>query len=487
MGKALYRKYRSRSLDEIVGQEHVTSILKNAISQDRIGHAYLFTGPRGVGKTSIARILAHEINQLPYTDESTHLDIIEIDAASNNGVDDIRDLREKVTLAPTSAKRKIYIIDEVHMLSKPAFNALLKTLEEPPEHVVFILATTDIDKLPDTIISRTQRYSFRQASLTDIVINLERIVKAEKIEIDKAALELIATYSGGSYRDSVSLLDQLATIHSSDKKIIASDIELALGLASSTAIIQLLGSLTSKDFAATMSQLQQLFTQGIQPTIIATQLIQSIQSSIEEFVALLPLVKELISVKQSSMPEALLLAILGTFASEHTQPTNQTKAAVVSAPSTTVVEIPALAIKATQKHPKDNLVASVEAKPADATNVKMAKEKTEKIALPEKSIDSTLDWPMIIKDLSNLSIGLRTVIGKCSFTDTDNTVIVYARNEFYKKKLDTPKYRQELTSLLRDKTGKDWDFDFKPTTAPMKNQTIASVAAIMGGGEEVTL
>ena len=138
MGHALYRKYRSKSLDEIVGQSHITRILKRAIERDKIAHAYLLTGPRGVGKTSIARILAHEINHLPYTDESTNLDIIEIDAASNNSVEDVRDLRDKVQIAPVAAPKKVYIIDEVHMLSKSAFNALLKTLEEPPEHVVFI-------------------------------------------------------------------------------------------------------------------------------------------------------------------------------------------------------------------------------------------------------------------------------------------------------------------------------------------------------------
>ena len=150
MSQALYRKYRSRSLDEVLGQDHVTNILRRALEQGKIAHAYLLTGPRGVGKTSVARILAHEINQLPYDEEASHLDIIEIDAASNNGVDDIRALREKAQVAPVSAPKKIYIIDEVHMLSKPAFNALLKTLEEPPAHVVFILATTDADKLPAT-------------------------------------------------------------------------------------------------------------------------------------------------------------------------------------------------------------------------------------------------------------------------------------------------------------------------------------------------
>lgn len=488
MGKALYRKYRSRSLDEIVGQEHVTTILKNAITQDRIGHAYLFTGPRGVGKTSIARILAHEINQLPYSDESTHLDIIEIDAASNNGVDDIRDLREKVTLAPSSAKRKIYIIDEVHMLSKAAFNALLKTLEEPPEHVVFILATTDIDKLPETIISRTQRYSFKQASKTDIIMNLERIVKAEKLAIDSDALAIIAEHSGGSYRDSVSLLDQLAVIHSSDKKIVAADIEAALGLASTQVITELLDTLQQKNFSATISLLQKLISQGIQPTTIATQLIQAIQSSITIYAPLLPLTGELISVKQSAMPEALLLAVLGIFTSHETTSTPQTKAVSAATTSTTVAEIPALVKKATQKKPKDNLVPPAQLKeeiPTDSI-LQNSSNKTPHIA-EEAFVGSTLDWSVILKDLSSLSIGLRTVINKCDFANSDDTVIVYARNEFYVKKLDTPKYRQELTDLLRDKTTKEWELDLKPIQAPSKNQTIASVTAMMGGGEEVTL
>ena len=177
MGQALYRKYRSKKLAEIVGQEHVTKTLDNSIKTNSLSHAYLFSGPKGVGKTSIARILAHEVNELPYTDESIHLDIIEIDAASNRRIDEIRDLREKVHIAPTSAKYKVYIIDEVHMLTKEAFNALLKTLEEPPAHVIFILATTEAHKLPETIVSRTQRFTFKPIDNAQAVGHLRSIAK----------------------------------------------------------------------------------------------------------------------------------------------------------------------------------------------------------------------------------------------------------------------------------------------------------------------
>ena len=278
MGKALYRKYRTRTFEETIGQEHVTKTLREAIKQGRVSHAYLLTGPRGVGKTSIARILAHEINELPYEDDSTHIDIIEIDAASNRRIDEIRELRDKVNIAPTSAKYKVYIIDEVHMLTKEAFNALLKTLEEPPAHVVFILATTDAHKLPETIVSRTQRFSFKPVDKPRVVEHLRSISKTEGIKVSDDALELLAEHGEGSFRDSISLLDQ-ASNQNGELKL--SDVQSLLGIPSQTSIDHLIELLSaSKDSTAIMHALNELYNQGFQAASIAKQLARSIRAQL---------------------------------------------------------------------------------------------------------------------------------------------------------------------------------------------------------------
>lgn len=217
------RKWRPQRFDELVGQEHITTTLKNALKSNRLAHAYLFTGPRGVGKTTTARILAKAINCLNPTDyepcnqcqicksisDFQSLDIIEIDGASNRGIDDIRNLRESVKYAPTLGKYKVYIIDEVHMLTKESFNAFLKTLEEPPSHTIFIFATTDIHKVPLTIISRCQRFDFRRISLNTIKDQLKKIADAENIKINDQALTIIAKKSDGAMRDAQSLFDQV--------------------------------------------------------------------------------------------------------------------------------------------------------------------------------------------------------------------------------------------------------------------------------------
>lgn len=337
MGQALYRTYRSKKLSEIIGQEHITQALSNALTKGLIAHAYLLTGPRGTGKTSVARILAHEINNLPYTDDGSHLDIIEIDAASNRRIDEIRDLRDKVHIAPTSAKYKIYIIDEVHMLTREAFNALLKTLEEPPAHVIFILATTEVHKLPETIISRTQRFTFRPIEQAKVIKHLREIAGKEKIVIDDEALALIAVHGEGSLRDSTSLLDQIRTI---DRPVVAADIEAVLGIASVAIISQIVTAVETHDAGQTVQLLGQLHAQGASPVQTAKQLGELLR---EQFIAnestlphaaVINLLSKLLDVPASSDPRNYLEIILLDVALSQ-RPANPSSAVGTSASTTT--------------------------------------------------------------------------------------------------------------------------------------------------------
>ena len=242
--QALYRKYRPSTLEDVIGQDVVIKILKNAIITNKIGHAYLFSGPRGIGKTTIAKAVAKTVNCLDLKDgvscekcdncksinEGFNPDIIEIDAASNNGINEIREIKSKINLVPSVLKYKVYIIDEVHMLSTEAFNALLKTLEEPPEHIIFILATTDVQKVPSTIISRCQCFDFHRISVKDIVERLKYIAKCEKIDVAEEVLSRIAFLSDGGLRDSIGMLDKLTSY--SNKKINIDDFEKINGIVS---------------------------------------------------------------------------------------------------------------------------------------------------------------------------------------------------------------------------------------------------------------
>lgn len=314
MGMALYRKYRPKSLADVVGQDPIISTLKNALKKDALSHAYLFTGPRGVGKTSIARILAHEINKLPYTDDQTHLDIIEIDAASNRRIDEIRELRDKIHIAPTSSKYKVYIIDEVHMLTREAFNALLKTLEEPPAHAIFILATTEAHKVPETITSRAQRFSFRPILNADVVSHLQSIAKKEGITVSDDALELLAEHAKGSFRDSINLLDQLSA---TSKTITAKNVQEALGTASMTQITVLQDAFDNKNPSQLMQTLQDSRIEGLHAGEIANKLMQAFRERIQQnpteylHSQVLQLLQELLLVQTQSDPYvALELALL---------------------------------------------------------------------------------------------------------------------------------------------------------------------------------
>ncbi|MCD6117962.1 DNA polymerase III subunit gamma/tau [bacterium] len=272
--RVLARKWRPQTWDDLLAQEHVTRTLRNAIETGRLAHAYLFSGPRGVGKTSAARILAKALNcehgptSTPCNQcsacreisEGRNVDVFEIDGASNNGVDEVRNLRENVRYAPAQGKYKIYIIDEVHMLTVQAFNALLKTLEEPPENVLFIFATTEPHKIPPTIISRCQRFDFRRIPVKDIIQNLEHICIEEGIEIEKEALEIIALKGDGSMRDSQSLLDQMISYH--NEKITAEHVIQGLGLIKRERYFELTNAILQKDTAKGFDIVEEIIRNG---------------------------------------------------------------------------------------------------------------------------------------------------------------------------------------------------------------------------------
>ncbi len=301
---ALYRKYRPKTLKEVIGQESITRPLENSLKSGKISHAYLFTGPRGTGKTSVARIFAHEINHFPYELEDSYLDIIEIDAASNTGVDNIRELREKAAIAPSKGKYKVYIIDEVHMLSKSAFNALLKTLEEPPEHVIFIMATTDAHKVPITISSRSQVYTFHLAPAEVMMSHLRKIADLENLKISDPALKIIVRRGGGSFRDSLSLLDQISSLSDGKTELSEKTVLDAFGLPADEAINSLLKSYSSQNLPEISESLKNILNSGIKPETLAEEIIKKILASpTPEF---LPLLEKLPSVS-APFPEAKLL------------------------------------------------------------------------------------------------------------------------------------------------------------------------------------
>lgn len=343
---ALYRQARPTTFDEVVGQEHVKEVLLSAIRTGRLAQAYLFSGPRGVGKTSSARLIAQAVNCTAQADkpcgvcegcrlvrEGNHPDVLEIDAASNNSVEDVRELRERILLAPLLGSRKVVILDEAHMMSKSAFNALLKTLEEPPEHVIFIFATTEPERMPPTILSRTQHFRFRRLSEAEIVQKLSRILKTMDREAEPAALQLVARIADGAMRDAESLLDRLLAL---EVPITLAQTEAALGLPPQEALWGLAEALEQGQIRQALSDAQNLYTQGFAARTLAQGLLEAfraglyakmglgtgprLESSEEKLVAAMTALDESLErLLKRSDALALELAVLTAFQALHAQ------------------------------------------------------------------------------------------------------------------------------------------------------------------------
>ncbi len=425
MRQALYRKYRSSDLSDVVGQDSIIKTLLNSIKESKISHAYLFVGPRGVGKTSVARILAHRVNNLDYKNEDNNVDIIEIDGASNRGIDEIRDLREKSSIAPTYSKFKVYIIDEVHMLTLPAFNALLKLLEEPPAHVIFILATTDVQKVPETIISRAQKFTFKPIDNLTISERLSYISKKEKIIISSEALQLIAQISDGGLRDAINILDQLSSL---SKNIEKDDVSELIGLPSDKEVDFIVDGLihSSLSVSKLFTTIDGLSEHGTDIKVLAKSIINSLKDRlIEDSLNLnnkriIDLMKNLLEIDERSNFKDYLKVVLSGYILENNQNHLTNPNTLVS---DSEINEP---IQKADKPKKDN-------KPQ------------------EKTADLRLVWDNMLSRLkdSHATLYSTLMMSKVNFID-ENTVEVVFKYKFYANQLNNQKNFKIISDILSE-------------------------------------
>jgi DNA polymerase-3 subunit gamma/tau len=508
MTQALYNKWRPQKWDEIVGQQHVVQTLRNAVIGNRVVHAYLFAGPRGTGKTTAARLLAKAVNCLNEdpaarpcnecancvaVNKSRFLDLIEIDAASNTSVEDVRDLRDKINFTPNQGTYKVYIIDEVHMLSMAAFNALLKTLEEPPPHAIFILATTEMHKIPATVLSRCQRHEFRRIPVNDIVRQLQNIVTNEKLIAEPEALTLIARQSGGGMRDAISLLDQMA---STGKEITLGLTQTVLGTATSQTVIELVGAVLDREPAAGMDAIHTALDSGTDPRLLARQMVDYLR--------------------------ALLLLQMGNAAQVDLATDTRTQAerhAKSFSPPDVLRMIKAFNLAATDLRggwqpslPLELALAEVMELPAAATltesqpRVKtLVEKKTEKpVSKPAKEAEKpveetssvTLDqltkaWKQIRALIKPQSPSLDGLLNSCRLLEVKNGVLVIGfSSELLRLKVDTPEQIDITRKAIVEVCGRDLSVkcvvtNAKQATPPDVKADGMVAAALKAGGEIV--
>lgn len=513
---ALYRKYRPTSLDQVIGQPQVTDVLTAAAKAGSFAHAYLFTGQRGTGKTTVARILAHLINGLNYSDNinSDNIDIIEIDAASNNGVDDVRQIRDSVQLAPMNCSHKVYIIDEFHMLSKPAFNALLKTIEEPPEYVVFILATTELQKVPATILSRVQRFHFKPLPPELLAKHLRYIADQEGIKADDDALLLIAKRGGGSVRDSITLLDQL----SGSSHITVATVNDVLGLVSSDNVEELIDNVIAGNYQAVVGQVQAIIADGTSATALTKQLIASLQTKAlaDGQPQLFGLINQLLDVAKSSLPDAKLLACLisynsysaviakpvATSGSTKAKSTPSAKTEVKTSENKPMSTAESMSTT-TERVVEDKAIANEQQVEAEAE----AETETETEIAPTSDTDSAQDgdasqpaetassdgggnvdiaWDDVLQQLAVQDRpSTRSLVEKCDYRyNPDNqTLTLFFGRPFHRKQAKTKGFNDAMVATFQELYGFCPTIEISDESAPADSD-VAAVLKLVGG--EVT-
>ncbi len=504
----LYRKYRPQSLAELVGQEPVAQVLLSSFVNDRLSHAYLFYGPRGTGKTSTARILSKMVNCgkvdlktgspcnkcdicISITDGS-NLDVFEIDAASNRGIDDIRTLRETIKLAPTASAKKIYIIDEVHMLTTEAFNALLKTLEEPPKHVIFILATTELNKVPQTILSRVTKLDFKLAETDQIVKYLAKVAKDEGLKIDDDSLTILAKLSGGSFRDGVKLLDQVTSL----EKITVEEIQKRFGSGKFDGVLELLTSLVKETPDQAITVLNSQLSSGISVK-------ELLNSSLEVLRNLLlmknnltdQLVKPNLPTTQFHLLVELnkiislekVVAIIDNFlkASEQLKFASiqslPLEVAIVQSAnvlkSATVIPSVAEGSKTTQ--PELTQIPQVAALPRDDDNNSTEIPDSSEPEAPGSIRDIQMikdRWQYILETIRPHNYSLEALLRSVKITEvTEKTVLIEAPYSFHQRILQAPKSKDLLESVLSDVLGRNIRVSVSLGQRPIRSEDLANI------------
>jgi len=450
---SLYRKYRPKNFKTLVGQDHIKNTLRGAIKSGRVSHAYLFAGPRGTGKTTVARILAKAVNCLepregepcgvcaPCLDfsENRAIDMIEIDAASNRGIDEVRDIREKIKITPASMRFKVYIIDEVHMLTREAFNALLKTIEEPPEHALFILATTELHKIPATIISRCQRFDFNKIGGEAIKLRLKEICGLEKIKISDEGLEIIIRYADGSLRDAISILDQLA---SDKKEIEEKKIKDLLGITSEQAAEEFLNHLAKKKSKEALETIKKVNQSGGNLVWFLKQILSNLQKAITIKINHLEPKKEQFDLQKLSLEE--LIKLLKTFSSVESL-----------IKKSELPELP-LEIAVLELIEPIEEGSNQETREISLSNEEQA-DRPEKHSSSNEKVNIKKRWAEFIADLKTTNLPAYTFLSQSSIISFDDCSIHLAfPNKFYLEMFQAPKNRSEIEGEFSRIIGKNY-------------------------------